>query len=80
MTIFRVTMTALGLAYFMSVTVPAAAQDVRRPGKTSVHTTHAKKRTPVGQAKSTAPRGPSGSEQWMERGSVSTGGGGGGGY
>jgi hypothetical protein len=78
MTIFRVTMTALALASFMVVTVPAAAQDVRRPAKTSVHSAHAKKRAPVGQA--TAPRGSSGSEQWMEHGAASGGGGGGGGY
>ena len=78
MTIFRVTMTAIALASFMSLSVPAAAQDVRRPGKTSVHSAHAKKRTPVGQA--TAPRGPSGSEQWMDHGSASGAGGGGGGY
>ena len=75
MTIFRVTMTALTLASFISVTMPAAAQDVRRPGKTTAHSTHAKKRTSVGQAKPAAPRGPSSSEQWMEHGSATGGGG-----
>jgi hypothetical protein len=77
MTIFRVTMTAVALASFMTVTLPAAAQDVRRPAKTAAHSTHAKKRTPVGQA--TAPRRASAGEQWMEHGSASGGGGGGGG-
>jgi len=79
MTLFRITMTALALAGFVGATLPAPAQDVRRPGKTAVH---AKKRTaPVRQAQPIAPRDARGSEQWMERASGnSSAGGGGGGY
>ena len=79
MTMFRVTVTAIALAGFIGATLPAAAQDVRRPGKAAVH---AKKRTaPVRQAQPTTPRSARGSEQWMDRASaVSSSGGGGGGY
>ena len=77
MAIFRVTMTALALAGFIATTLPAAAQDVRRPGKTAVH---AKKQTrTVRQTQPTAPRG-GGSEQWMDRASATSSSGGGGGY
>ena len=78
MTMFRVTITALALAGFVGATLPAPAQDVRRPGKAAVH---AKKRTaPVRQAQPTTPRGARGSEQWMERASGNSSSGGGGGY
>jgi hypothetical protein len=76
MTIFPATMTAIVLAI-----LPAAGQDVRRPGKTAHQSTHAKKRTQVGsQAKPAAPRAVSGSEGWMDRAGSNSSGGGGGGY
>jgi len=74
MSIFRVTVTALALASFMSATA-VAAQD-GRPRSKATH--HVKKRTPPpSQVRTTAPRS---NESWMDRGSASGGGGGGGGY
>jgi hypothetical protein len=79
MTILRATMTALVLVCFMGATLPAAGQDARPAGK-AAHQSHAKKRTQVARhAKPAAVRGPSASEQWMNRGSESSSGGGGGG-
>jgi hypothetical protein len=74
MTMFRVTMTVLALAGFIGATLPAAAQDIRRPGKPAVH---GKKRTaPVRQAQPTG-RGVRAGEQWMDRATGSSNGGGG---
>lgn len=75
---FRVIMTTVALAGFIAATVPAAAQDVRQPGKAAAHATHAKKRTArTQQTRPAASRGMSGNESWMEHGSASGGGAGG---
>ena len=81
MATFRVIMTTVALVGFTSATIPAAAQDVRQPGKAAAHAAHAKKRTARTQQTSpAASRGMSHNEPWMEHGSASGSGGGGGGY
>src|SRR5262249_26014228 len=80
MATFRLVMTTVALAGFIAATVPAAAQDVRHPGKAAAHATHAKKRTARTQQTSPAPaRGMSGSGGF-DRGGGNSSGGGGGGY
>ena len=78
MAIYRAAITTLVFAGLIAATVPAAAQDVRRPGKAAAHATHAKKRTAgTQQTKPAASRGMSDNERWMEHGSSSGAGGGG---
>lgn len=81
MATFRVVMTTVALAGFIAATLPAAAQDVRQPGKGARHATHAKKRTArTPQTTPTASSGMSNTGGGIDRAGANSSGGGGGGY
>jgi hypothetical protein len=68
-------MTALALVFSIAATSSSTAQEIRRE-KAAHSYHHLKKRAPH-RAKTVAPRYPSDTHRWMERGSGSSGGGGG---